>query len=260
MLAWGIYAALWTFPNDQGSILNGVLDGEHSSTYCCGNGTIIRPESEAQFIMIFQTNPTNPGSCGSCLLPNGQGWVTGPFALTAPKLAFSSFQKYYAVFTFAFTAFTPLQQIAQRFAPPWFSGPQGNMSESISTSIYAGLRNLVTPFFETAILEISIPGNYTLHYFNAGSVNATGRVAMGPSSVVYSRPYFYPGLATIATAGIFSIINRFDLRTRIKRRVASLTGMRVHVQPETDGKMSTVIAKKKADSNGRTLFLSSKSN
>jgi hypothetical protein len=208
LLSWGIYGVLWTFPNDQGSILNSVVNGESPSTYCCGNGTIIRPSTEAQFIMIFQNNPTNPGSCGACLLSNGEGWVTGPFTLMSASLPIASFEKHYAVFTYAFTPPPSIGEIATRFVPPWFSGPQGNMSESIHDSKYAGLENL-SPLFETSILEISAPGNYTLHYFNPESGNANGKVIMGASSVVYSRPYLYPGIATIIVAGVFLYLTGF---------------------------------------------------
>jgi hypothetical protein len=208
LLSWGIYGVLWTFPNDQGSILNGVLNGESSSTYCCGNGTIIRPDTEAQFIMIFRSNPTNPGSCGSCLLSNGEGWVTGPFTLMSASLPIFSFEKHYAVFTFAFTPPPSIGEVAQRFVPPWFSGPQGNVSESLHVSKYAGLEN-ISPLFETSVLEISALGNYTLHYFNPGLGNATGKVIMGASSVVYSRPYLYPGIATIMVAGVFFFLTGF---------------------------------------------------
>jgi hypothetical protein len=203
LLSWGIYGILWTFPNDQGSIINAVETRENPITYCCGNGTIIPHDTEAQFIMIFQTGPLPLGTCGSCLLPNGEGWVTGPFPLTASGLAFASFEKFYAVFTYTFTA------QAGPSSPLWYTGPQGNLSESLYTSHYAGLGG--TSSFETAILEISIPGNYTLHYYNVGPMTAIGMVIMGPSSVVYSRPYLYPSLATIAIAGVFSIITRFAL-------------------------------------------------
>ena len=205
MLTWGAYALLWTFPNDQGSTINAVLGGESESTYCCGNGTVIRPGSEAQFIIDFGTN-LKAGNCGSCLLPDRPGFVSGPFTWAAPGWAISSIQKYYAVFTYQFSYTVKAQLPA---APrEWFSGPQGNLSQSMYTDTYSGLENLLG-HFDTSILEATAPGNYTLHYFNTGSANFTGKVVIGPSSVAFSRPYFYAGITTIVIAGIFSVITGF---------------------------------------------------
>jgi len=204
----GVYAVLWTFPNDQGSTINAVLDGEYSSgyssVYCCNNGTIIPPGAEAQFIIDFGAS-LRGGNCGACLLPNRPGFVSGPFAWTTFGWAIWPIEKYYAVFTYQFSY--TVKELPQ--APrEWFSGPQGNLTESMYTDRYAGLENLLG-HFDTSILEASAPGNYTLHYFNTGSANFTGKVVIGPSSVTFSRPYLYSGITTIAIAGIFSVITGF---------------------------------------------------
>lgn len=208
MLTWGVYALFWTYPNDQGSTLNAVLNGELSDTYYRGNGngSIIRPGTEDHFIMIFKTNPGNGG--GGFMSPDGKDFIVGPFPWTAPSPTASTWEVQYAVFTFSFSA---------QLGPPsplWFTGPQGNMSQAIHTSQYGGLSLIAGGSFDTDILELSAPGNYTLHYFNGGPGNATGKVAMGPSSVTYSRPYLYPGATTIAFAAILSAVTVILLRKK----------------------------------------------
>ncbi len=183
MLSWGVFAVVWTFPDDQGGIVSAVLNGEHESAGN-GNGTIIRPGFEGQFIMDYQVRIQAGIGGGTSLPPGGVGFVFGPVLWTTPSSTISSFEVRYAIFTFEFSS-----QLGP--APPlWFSGPLGNLTASLVTTKYGG-----TPFggwfadFQTSIFELSGPGNYTLHYFNNGSVNATGLVAMGPSSVLFSRPY-----------------------------------------------------------------------
>ena len=66
--------------------------------------------------------------------------------------------------------------------------PARNLTASLYASKYGG-GEFTRPFtdFQTNIFEVSGPGNDTLHY-NKGSENATGLVAMGPSSVVFFAP------------------------------------------------------------------------
>jgi hypothetical protein len=208
MLTWGVYAVFWTYPNDQGSILNAVLNGESSVTLYRGNGngSIVRPGTENQFIMIFKTNPGNGG--GAFMSPDGRDFIVGPFSWTAPGPVGPTWDVPYAVFTFSFSAKPgPL-------SPLWFSGPHGNMSQFIHTDRYGGLPTTIGDHFDTDILELPAQGNYTLHYYNNGSMNVTGMVAMGPSSVVYSRPYLYPGTTTISFAGLLSVVTVVLLRKK----------------------------------------------
>jgi hypothetical protein len=213
MLSWGVFAAFWTFPDDQGGQVNAALNGEYaivSSFGPNGNGTAIRSGSEAQFIMDYQTGTPSGSVGGASLPPNGVGLVLGPISWTAPSSTLSAFDVRYAIFTFEFSS-----QLGP--APPlWFSGPHGNLTASLFTAKYGGLES-TRPFlaFETRIFEVSGPGNYTLHYLAIGSKNSTGLVAMGPSSVTFTRPYLYFGVTTIVIAIALSATTAIALRKRV---------------------------------------------
>ncbi len=216
LLAWGTYAVLTvsTLPSDQASILNAVWNGENNfAANSIGNGTVMRPGSGAQYILMFQTNIPASKASGTYSLPAG-GYALGPLPWTSFNSSDSSFQVRYAVFTYAFS-FLPGPKGC---CPVWYSGPLGNMSSSMGTSSYGGLNDFLgqpTGFgWHTSILEVDSPGNYTLHFFNSGAAgNATGRVAMGSSAVVFSRsrPYLYAGVTTEAIAVALAAITVLDL-------------------------------------------------
>jgi hypothetical protein len=212
MLSWGLFAVLWTFPNDQGSIVNAVFNGENGAAAFVGNGngSIIKPSSEAQYIMFYQTViPVSMGS-GTYNVPGGQGFAYGPFLWTTLSSTASSYEERYLIFTFEFSS--------QLGPGPllWFTGPQGNLTASLYTNKYGGI-NSPRPFggFQTDIIPASGPGNYTMHYRNNGPGNLTGIVSMGPSSVVFTRPYLYAGSTTISLAAAFSIVTGLVFRKRV---------------------------------------------
>ena len=214
MLTWGIFATLWTFPNDQGSVIQAVLNGEYQYGFYrgpSGNGTILTPGSHAQFIIMYRAQNQGGGGGGSSLLPGGLGFVEGPYLWTTPSTTLTTFGRNYAVFTFSFSS-----RLGSGNATLWFTGPQGNLTLSFNTERYGGLNIILPTNFDTDILKAPVPGNYTLHYVNRNtSANVTGRVVMGPSSVTFSRPYFYGGLTTIAVAVGLSIVTGFTQRNKI---------------------------------------------
>ena len=212
LLTWGSYAvlAVSTFPSDQGSITSAALRGVSFASAYTGNGTVIRPNSQAQFLMAYQSKVVlNPNQAWpqSYSVPSGEGYGLGPFLATQPSSNFSSFEVRYAIFTFSFGAPGPLPPQGQPGA--WLSGPQGNMSQPTYGFSSTAISNFPVP--TTWILEIDTAGNYTLHYSNAQSANATGKVIMGSSSVVFSRsrPYLYVGLTTVGVAATFSVVTGF---------------------------------------------------
>ncbi len=208
---WGGYAVLFiqTYPDDQGGITNAALASEvnRASTFP-GNGTVIRPGSRAQFIMVFKTNIPANVSPELSSLPGGQGYVYGPLPWESPISNDSSYDVQYAIFTFSFCFKGGCFYSFGPYGNAWLSGPQGNISRFMDTNRYAGLESLFQGGVGTVIPEIQTAGNYTLHYFNNYSGNVTGKVAMGWSVVVFSRsrPYLYAGWATVASAAAFSTI------------------------------------------------------
>jgi hypothetical protein len=211
VLSWGVFAVTWTSPNDAGSTLNAVFNGERQTLTTLGlsgNGTIIRPHSEAQFIMFYRTEiPAGLGS-GTYPVPGGQGIAYGPLLWTAPTSNLTSFEVKYAVISFS---------AASTLTGPgpiwWVSGPQGNLTASLSTSRFGGLEYTRTNYYyQSSIFELSGPGNYTLHYLNQGSTNATAIVALGSSSVLFTHPYLYSGVTTIVIVAALLILTGLAFR------------------------------------------------
>src|SRR5947199_9003843 len=97
MLTWGVYAVLWTFPNDQGSTINAVLGGEYSSgyssVYCCNYGPIIPPGADDQFIIDFAASLRGRNR-GACLLPTRPDFDSGSFAWPTSRCATSPIDRY----------------------------------------------------------------------------------------------------------------------------------------------------------------------
>jgi hypothetical protein len=192
LLAWGIFAVLsvstLTSPSSPGGIVNAVMRGiTVSGTYSTETpgGIKIPPNSEAQFTMIFESNPVYDASKGwpqPYPVTRGEGAGWGPFLPSDPGSSFSSFTTRYAIFTFSL-----------KYGATWLTGPQGQISSTY---------NFNTPPAGNWIVEVDSPGNYTLRFDNSQSGNATGQVSMSYSSVVNtpSRPYLYAGLATIGVA------------------------------------------------------------
>jgi hypothetical protein len=210
MLSWGVFAVFWTFPNDQGATVNAVLNGENDYA-ANGYGGVIRPGSEGQYLMFYRTTVPAATGSGTYSVPGGQGFAFGPFLWTTPVSTISSYEIRYAIFTFEFTSqLGPSVRL-------WFSGPQGNLTASFYTNKYGGIFP-PSPFtsYQTDVLQISGPGNYTMHYLNLGPGNLTGIVSMGPSSVVFTRPHLYIGATTIAVALALSTVTGFVLRKRAR--------------------------------------------
>jgi hypothetical protein len=196
LAGWGANAILTVStaasPNSPGGTVNAIMRGVYvSSTYSAGAPGVnpIPPNSEAQFTMIFQANPTYNASGGwpqvySVPRAEGTGW--GPFLPSDPGSSSSSFTVRYAIFSFSLGG-----------GVYWLTGPQGQLSTTYDFG--------TTP--PTWILEVDAPGNYTLRFDSAQSANATGHVTMSYSSVMFtpSRPYLYAGLGTIGVAAAFSV-------------------------------------------------------
>jgi hypothetical protein len=196
LVTWGAYAiptvSTSASPSSPGGTVNAVMRGVFvSTTYSAGAPYVnpIPPNSEAQFTMIFEANPTYNASKGwpqIYSVPRAEGTSWGPFLPSDPSSSSSSFTVRYAIFSFSLGA-----------GVYWLTGPQGQLSTTYDLK--------TTP--PTWVLEVDAPGNYTLRFDSAQSANATGQVTMSYSSVVFtpSRPYLYAGVATIGIAAAFSV-------------------------------------------------------
>ena len=173
--------------SSPGGIVNAIFRGSTvSSTYSteAPGATAIPPNSEAQFTMIFESNPVYDASKGwpqPYPVPRGEGAAWGPFLPSDASSSFSSYTIRYAIFTFSL-----------KYGAFWLTGPQGELGATYDFGTPAN----------NWIVEVDSPGNYSLRFDNSQSGNATGQVSMSYSSVVItpSRPYLYVGLATIGVA------------------------------------------------------------
>ena len=178
--------------SSPGGTVNAVFRGTYAwVTFALGTprGITIPPNSEAQFTMIFESIPAYNASNGwpqEFPVSGGEGVAVGPYFPSDPSSTLSPYTVRYAVFTCSFCA-----------GASWLTGAQGQISTTYD----------ISPPIDTWIVEVDSPGNYTLHFQNIGSTNATGQITMSYSLVVFtpSRPYLYPGLATIGVAVALSV-------------------------------------------------------
>jgi hypothetical protein len=235
MLTIGFFLILWTSPNDQGSINNAVLQGEQGwvnlgNVTCCNHvdgpsTVVIRASSEAQYTIEFQTTAVPAWQQVVYSSPNGQTYIWRHVLWSPPSSTTLSYEKRYVFFIYSFSALCYVSQQTPpngRCAPAlWFSGPHGNLSQSVSTSKYGSTDVFHGGFYGTSIIDVDSPGNYTLHSLNScpcpGS-NVTGTVFMGPSLVAFTRPYFDAGVATALIAGAFSVVTGFVSWRRLRYR------------------------------------------
>lgn len=232
LLSGGIVSMFWAYPNDQGSINNAALQGEEiwanpGNITCCyqGGRTIgegpavvsVGPRSEARYIVEFNQTSLSSLSCqyALCSTAGGLTYVL-PALWTSPSTAFSSFERRYAVFTYSFPGLIGPQGDAE----VWFTGPQGNLSQTVHTAKYGGTDVFHSGLYGTSIIEASSPGNYTLHFVNPapiGSGTLNGTVVMGPSSVTFARPYVYAGAIAILVGVTVAVVTSLILVRKFRK-------------------------------------------
>jgi hypothetical protein len=211
MLSWGVFAALWTStsPNGQATIIQDALEGDSNRLDI--NSMNVTAGSEARFTIFFQTNiPANVPPSGSV---DGENEAFGPVPWTAPNVTSSQSELEYAVFTLEFTLRSANDGGVFFNSAYWYSGPRGDVVGANFNGTFGG-------DYTASAIEASSPGNYTLHFLNKPTTNATVRITMGWSSVTFfnSRPYFYDGLITIGLAGAFSVTTAYFSWKRILPR------------------------------------------
>ena len=229
LLSGGIFSMIWTYPNERGSINNAVLEGWQYPTgswlalngqgcSSCIDGPVsvsVGPNSTAQYTVEFQAG-LSPNTLALLRYSQTQDtYAVGPFNWNPPSSAFPSI-KQYVVFTYSFQAVL-VGGPQPRYSTVWFTGPQGNLSQTVHSLQYGGTDLYHGGLFGTSIIDVNGAGNYTLHYYNpttSGSVNGT--VVMGPSSVTFTRPYVYVGSIVILIAVAMVIAAGLTLRKKMR--------------------------------------------
>jgi hypothetical protein len=195
MLSWGLFAIFWTSPNEVTIVQDALYADGNRLTI---NAFNVTAGSEARFTIFFQTNiPANVSSEGHV---DGENVAFGPVPWATPNVTFLRSELEYAVFTLEYTLHNANGGGYTQTPTTRYSGPQGNLTASNFYSTFVGE-------YTASAVEAASPGNYTLHFLNKPSTNATGRITMGWSRVTHSnsRPYLYDGFMTIGLAGAFSI-------------------------------------------------------
>lgn len=215
LLSGSVLCLLWTYPNDQGNTYNAVLEGWQypaggwQNLYTLGSPNfregpstvLVGPNSTAQYIVGFQANLPSFKS-GYLNYSQSQDIYYSGFGWSEPSSAFPSV-KQYAVFSYSFEAGIEGGPPV-RYTTVWFTGPQGNLSQTVHTAMYGGTDVFHGGLYGTSVVEASNSGNYTLHFYNPfPSGNLSGVVFMGASSVTFTRPYVYVGIiGTLITASL----------------------------------------------------------
>ena len=231
LLSGGIFSLFWTYPNDQGSFNNAVLEGWQDPTgswialnsqgcSSCIDGPVsvsIGPNSTAQYTVEFQT-ALSPGPLALLNYSKTQDvYAVGPFNWNPPSSTFPSI-KQQVVFTYSFV--DAVEGGPQpRYSTVWFTGPQGNLSQTVHTLQYGGTDLYHGGLFGTSIIDANNAGNYTLHYYNPlTSASVAGMVVMGPSSVTFTRPYVYVGSVAILIAVAMVIATSLTFKKKMRSR------------------------------------------
>ncbi len=203
LLTWGTYSVTLTqtSPSDPAAITSAASEGAVRATFGFPNGTTVMPGSTEEYIISLKTNiPSNASLC-ICLLPNGKGFVDSPVGWIAPTSNDTAYDKNYLLFTFTFCSGSRCQYGFGRgsYGTIWFSDPQGNITQPMRTFSF-GAGSTGEDAIETAIAEMTTPGNYTLHYLNTSSENFSARVVFARSQVWFYRssPYLFAGAFTLA--------------------------------------------------------------
>lgn len=203
MVSWGVYSVLWTPPINEATIVQNALERDVNRINL--NPRNVTAESEARYTVLFQTKI--PATEAPSTILAGENVAFGPVPWGPANTTFFQADREYAVFELEFTL---KGQSYTQNPTIWYSSPQGNITAAEFLSTFVG-------GYSASALEVSSVGNYTLHFLNKPSTNATVKISMGWSPVTYqySRPYLYQGIATIGLAGTFTIITGYFSSRRI---------------------------------------------
>jgi hypothetical protein len=218
LVVWGVYSVTYvsTSPSDQNSLTNTIL--HNAVTVITSNGTSVAPYAMAQFVAFYRTTiPSNQVS-GAYLFQNMPGYAFGPI-LWQPKNSNESYtQAEYLVLTLRLTSTCYSGSCVYIGSLLWLSGPQGNISQYMEARPFtAGAFR--SSYSDIYILQVTGPGNYTLHYNNLhpqDSYTAAVNMDIAKVTFTHSRPYFIPGIASLVVAIALSATIVVDSRRKRK--------------------------------------------
>jgi len=214
----GLFALLWTFP--AGPILN-----SYSTTIPYN----IAPNGSIYFFVGLKYASSSGTGAQNGIWPAGvpkPSWT--PWAWTVN----------YALFYPTFNNGTVLM---------WLTGPNGQRApnQALGCGSYCDQYapdEISTPggsATDAVYTTMTTEGEYSLHFQNMGQGLATGKVQLGPSTVVYSRPGFFIGLIFLVPSLVFTTYSTYHrLTPRIRssyRDSANWLGIGVRAQARPYG-------------------------
>jgi hypothetical protein len=148
LLSSGVFALSWTYPNDQASMFYAALNGEqypnggwvplgNSSSGFFGPYVVsVGPNSTVQYTLEFRPG-LSKGTLSYVTSPIRNSYLWSPISWNPPSPTTPS-TRMYVIFTYGFPQGTCACS-PTRYSAAWFTGPQGNLSQSVQTVQYGGI-------------------------------------------------------------------------------------------------------------------------
>ena len=204
LLGWGLSAMQWTILTTNNNVNDAVVNGEldsHTFSYS------IPQNVERDFrVGVYFVPPSSNAGIARVTSPNGTS-VIGP----TPVSNTTTTTEYYVFFS--------ITNPNGSAVLVWFTGPQGNLSQTCGVSAVVACRFEPTPPGSglgpySMFFQAPTPGNYTIHMLstqcvattNCTTTNATLRLTTAFSLITYTRPYYNAGLATAIISGASIVV------------------------------------------------------
>ncbi len=196
LVGWGVFAVTTTVPNpnDQANVY-GAFQSIHPFQWYPEKYNLA-PGSTIDFVFNINYVPNGAGGCNGYLPVTSakNGTWAAECSLPRPNSTFTSTVRDYLTFTVQ-----PDRGCCQQSYFSWVSGPSGNLTGFSSAG---------------GFFEIDQEGNYSLHISNTnflpppaypvGYVNGT--LTYSDGFLLFTRPYFSAGIATLAVAIIVAVL------------------------------------------------------
>jgi hypothetical protein len=216
LIGWGVFAVttITPNPNDSNSVF-GAFQASYPFQWRT-DGYNLAPGSTAQFVFEITFVP-NGGGCNGYF---AMAWRNGTLS------AFCTLPKPDSTLTSGLSDYIDIHinqdlNCCQQTYFSWVSGPSGNLTDFQSSG---------------GFFQVNQEGNYSMHVSNTNFLpppakpvgNVNGTVTFSLSRVLFSRPYFAAGLATLGMAAMFTPYSLYSLSK--ERRKKQLSKIRESVQ------------------------------